>query len=149
MNLKYQLIFIVIFVVKFAQSEEFLLPNTTRPLRYELMITTSVPDASEQFTGVISISIEVLEDTNEIFLNSRHQEINECKLYDDNGIEIEEGITCERENEDVIVINSAQKLIEGSKYELQLSYQGSLQITSEGFFGSEYATRASGVDVFT
>lgn len=138
----------LLFLIAFCAiviAEEYLLPNTTRPIKYELMITTSVPENELGFTGFVEIRINVLEDTHEIFLNSRQQTIITCALLDRSGGNIE--VTCKRVNDDVIVIESTELLQSNSRYDVLLSFHGKLQVNSEGFFISNFVTRDNDSDI--
>lgn len=140
--------FILYFVKHYsAQSlgEDFLLPNTTEPVDYVVILTTNVPGAARRFTGAVGIKIKVLENTNEIFLHSRQHIISDVELLDESEDPIE--VSAERETVDTIKITSSEMLKEGSFYNLQIEFQGNLLLSSEGFFRSSYVEIGS--DIYT
>lgn len=128
-------------------NDEFQLPNTTKPTEYVVIITTNVPEEAPIFSGVVMITIQVLENTNEIFLHSRKQTIDDVVLYFSRS-EME-NVFLERENDEVIKITSEQELQAGSVYELQVGFQGDLLLSSDGFFRSSYVENVNGNDVYT
>lgn len=132
-------------------SDDFVLPNTTHPESYFLILTTNVPSAARGFTGLISIMLRVVEATNEIFLHSRQHRIDEYKLYELVGsehIKVDD-ILLSRESDDIIKITSVEVLKAGSTYDLGLEFRGNLMLTSDGFFRSDYVTNVDGSDVYT
>lgn len=144
--------FLLIFCfVSSLKAESFLLPNTTEPESYLLLITTTVPAANRRFTGIVMLTIKALENTNEIFLHSRQQTINSHSLFERIGSQsfLLENVRVERENDDVIKITSEQELKADTYYELIMEYQGNLLLASEGFFRSDYVINDNGNDVYT
>jgi Peptidase M1 N-terminal domain len=132
-------------------SNDFILPNTTEPVAYVVIMSTNVPAATRAFTGVLSLTLRVVAATNEIFLHSRQHRIDEYALYELRGSEFIElnDILLSRENEDVIKITSTEELKVGSTYELQFQFQGNLLLATDGFFRSDYVTHVNGSDVYT
>lgn len=150
MNLKFQFLLIAFCFVNFLNSQEngedFVLPNTTQPEAYTLIITTNVNQGNRKFSGVLSLQVRVVEDTNEISLHSRDHTILEHQLYNMARPELPlDGVNLERTG-DVIKITSEQTLQAGLLYDLHISYQGNLLLLSDGFFRSEYVVKESGND---
>lgn len=148
MALKTRQFFLITCFVSFLSVESFLLPNTTQPDSYLLILTTNVPGANRRFTGLLALTITVLENTNEILLHSRQHTINSYNLYEKNGLELEK-ISINRENDDVIKITSEQELKAGTQYDLMIGYHGNLLLASDGFFRSDYVVNDNGNDVYT
>lgn len=153
MNVKLQFLLISLCLVQFLNSQEngddFLLPNTTRPESYTVIITTNVPQANRRFYGVLSLQIRVLEDTNEFFLHSLDHTIDEFNLYGASTAAPLDGVSLQRISTDIIKITSEEKLQAGLLYDLHISYQGNLLLVSDGFFRSDYVVNESGSDIFT
>jgi Peptidase M1 N-terminal domain len=155
MALRAQVIFAIVCFVTVQSSEQinddFILPNSTRPEAYILIMTTNVPAATRGFTGVLSLTLRVEEATNEIFLHSRQHRIADYMLFELKGGEYIEldNLLLTRESDDVIKITSQEELKVGSAYELQLGFQGNLLLTSDGFFRSSFVTNVNGSDVYT
>lgn len=145
---KLQLIISVVFFVSSltCQNQNDLLPMTSQPVGYYLILSTNLP--ALRFTGILSITIRVLVDTNEISLHSRGHTINELHLSQRN---VELPISHSHdENNDVIKITSEQELKAGLLYELLINYHGNLLISSDGFFRSAYVVPGdNGNDTFT
>jgi Peptidase M1 N-terminal domain len=132
-------------------NDDFVLPNSTRPEEYFLIMTTNVPAASRRFTGFLGLTLRVEEATNEIFLHSRQRKFSRFTLYElqgGNAIKVD-NIQLIRESDDFIKITSPNELKVGSAYELQLEFEGNLLLTSDGFFSSSFVTKVNGSDVYT
>ena len=142
-------VYFLLFLVNFLSTESFLLPNSTEPESYLLIITTRVPAASRRFTGNLVLALRVLENTNEIFLHSRGHTINSWSLYDKDGNLQLENVLIERVNDEFIKITSEEELKVGSKYDLLIDYHGNLLLASDGFFRSDYVVNDNGNDVYT
>lgn len=151
MKLKIQFLLVVINFACFNAQDNFSLPNTTQPESYVLIMKTNVPEPARAFSGILSVTVRVLESTNEIFLHSRQHRINDFHLYERNGpenIELED-VLLVRETDDVIKFTTQQELHENSLYELQMDFQGNLLLDSDGFFRSDYVVNDNGNNVFT
>ncbi|CRL04603.1 CLUMA_CG017671, isoform A [Clunio marinus] len=148
MEIKY-FVFIVILSLRVSssKSEEFLIPDSITPESYLLIITTNVPNAATRFSGVLSLKLLVVEDTNQIYLHSRGHTINSFDLFENfNPIS---GLLFSRIDENVINFSSEVTLEAGHSYDLLLQYQGNLLLSSNGFFRSDYVERVEGNDVYT
>lgn len=148
-------IHLILVLMSFVNSQDtgidFILPNTTKPVSYDLLISTNVPAAAVAFSGISKTTLRVLEDTNEIFLHSRQHRITTFKLYEivgTVGVKLN-GVNYTRENANVIKFTSIETLKSGSLYELLLEFQGSLLRSADGFFRSDYVENVNGSDVYT
>lgn len=152
MNLKLLLLLVAGFVKVLSaqiEGENYLLPNTTKPEFYAIVITTNVPAENLEFTGILALTLRVVETTNELFLHSRQHTILDFKLYEKDSTEALENVSQTRENDNVIKFTSQQQLEAGTSYDLHISYQGNLMLVSDGFFRSNYVVNESGNDIFT
>lgn len=152
MNFKIIFLFVAFCVLNLTKSqdasEDFKLPNTTRPESYIVLLSTAVPEAARRFTGIVSIQIRVVEDTKEIFLHSRDHTAFDVQMFTEDNRPIN-GINLERQSADVIKITTQDNLVAGSFYTLIMSYQGNLLLASDGFFRSDYVVNEGGSDKFT
>lgn len=152
MKLKIIFVLFMFGVVNFSASqsisESFLLPNTTKPESYIVIISTNVPGATRRFTGDLLLTIKVLQATHEVILHSRQHTITEFHLFDSSNTELNH-VALTRVNSDVIKVSSTQELRAGLSYNLVISYQGNLLLDSDGFFRSDYVVDVNGSDIFT
>lgn len=143
-------IYLLLCLMNFLSTESFLLPNSTEPESYILIITTRVPVATSRFTGNLVLALRVLENTNEIFLHSRGHTFNSWSLFEQPDNLQLENILIERVNDEVIRITSEEELKAGTEYDLLIDYHGSLLfLASDGFFRSHYVVNDNGNDVYT
>lgn len=152
MVLKIQLVLLGICFLNLCNAqnvdETFQLPNTTMPESYVVLMTTTVPAANLQFTGILRLALQVLQRTNDIYLHSRAHSIIEFHLYEPPNIELE-SVNFTRLSDDVIKFSSEQELQPGLSYILQISFAGNLLLTSDGFFRSDFVVRENGNDIYT
>lgn len=150
MMVKLHLIIVVAFFVSSltCQIQNDLLPMTSQPVAYFVIISSNVPARS--FNGTLSVTIRVLVDTNEIHLHSRGHTINELQMFQNN-IELPGTISHSRDDDnDVIKITSTQELKAGLFYNVLINYHGNLLLSSDGFFRSAYVVPGDdGSDTFT
>lgn len=132
-----------------GQTVDQILPNTTTPVSYSILLTSGVPDAAVRFSGFASIDIKVHEETKEVYLHSRRHTFptNSCKVF--MGLELVGNCEISRKNDDVIRIGVDVSLQAESIYSIDFNYQGSLLLTSEGFFRNDYVSYETGTAVYT
>lgn len=143
MKLLNRLLCFCIIAASLAEEFDGNLPNSTHPEAYIVFITTDVPAATDRFTGNVYIEGKVVVSTNEIFLHSRGHTFDLFEL-NVNG-ESFDGVSIERVNEEVIKVVSPIELPGSASFMLQINYEESLSLTSEGLFRSDYFTKESEV----
>ena len=75
---------ILIFSIEKCKCENFnfyQLPNSTRPLKYELWLKVNIQYGSNMFLGYVKIYVKALKDTKNIILHSENLHIQQINLY--------------------------------------------------------------------
>lgn len=149
--MKLELNFVIIFIASFAKSQTIdgNLPNSSSPVSYSVLLSTGVPDAALRFSGFVSVNIRIHEATKEVYLHSRRQTFpaDSCEIF----IGLESLGLCEisRINDDVIRIAVDVILQADSIYSIDFNYQGSLMLTSEGFFRNDHVSYVADTEIYT
>ena len=113
------------------------LPKTSRPKRYEIKLDIDLNNFS--YEGVENIELEVLENTNSIFLNSLGIEVTSASLEVDkkevNILSVEY-----LEDEERICLSSENEIVKGS-YILHIKFKSDITDDLKGFYKSKYLTK--------
>ncbi|CAH2105873.1 unnamed protein product [Euphydryas editha] len=115
------------------------LPTNIRPDRYYIKLTPYIFEGNFTFDGEISIIITVKNKTNKITFHGVELTFHRIELYKkEDGKEIK----IIRKTEDVPrqfhIITTAESLIAGQQYVLNISYTGILNDNLHGFYRSSY-----------
>jgi aminopeptidase N len=122
-----------------SNAISYRLPNNTKPLRYDLWISTGIHRMEYKFEGNVRILIEVVEETQEIVIHSYNSTIKRISLYDDEGSFLQRSVSFEiLEDHDFLKILPSSSLYKGAKYLIDIAYEGNLRNDNLGFYGSEY-----------
>lgn len=126
------------------------LPNNTRPISYEVNITTNVHTHTDLgFSGQVAVRFVVLEASRTITLHHRQLTIGATSLVPvsnlSQSIELSPN-SFTIETEFLIVTLATTDLIVGSEYILNIAYNGTHR-TDKGFFYKPY-TNAAGIDKY-
>lgn len=115
------------------------LPNTTRPIRYDVWLSTEIHLADFDFTGRVTIQILVLENTNSITLHHRQITITQVNLASVSGQVIQANVpfTLHPDTE-FMVITPSQRLEINQLFVLEIMYLGELRNDDAGFYRSSY-----------
>lgn len=123
-----------------------LLPNTTRPIYYDIHIKTEVDRGITNFTGVIDIYFYAAVVVDRVYLHMKQLEITFMKLivaaY---GQEHSVSHSYDEERE-FLIVHVAGGLFYGQTYKLTLEYKGNLRTDNAGFYIQSYKNSA-GLDV--
>lgn len=122
---------------------EYRLPNDTKPIHYDIWLTTDVHRGEFEFSGQVTILIDALVNTNQITLHHRDIEISNVNLMSETGVPIQSNVpfTSVPATEFLVITPTAQ-LIALSKYQVQITYSGSLRDDNAGFYHSSYVNPA-------
>lgn len=127
-----------------STSIAYRLPNTTRPLAYDVHVTTNVHLSQFAFTGIVLIRLEVVEATRSIVLHQRSLNITAARLWNVQtnltiGLANERPYDATTEMLTMSVAAGGAPLTVGAQYALELSYAGELRGSEErGFYRSSY-----------
>ncbi len=115
-------------------SDPYRLPRTVVPAHYELTLEPDLDAAT--FDGTVSISVDVVEPTDEIVLNAADLEIDSARLVGPNGVEVAGTVTLDADAERAI-IDLDDAAAPGS-WRLDLVFRGVLNDKLVGFYRSTY-----------
>lgn len=113
----------------------FRLPDSARPLEYKLEFEPDL--AGFNFSGKETIKLEVLKACNEIFLNSLDLKIENASLKAAGAAQSQPLTVSLKPQREMAVFKAAQQLAPG-RYELSLSFQGTLNDQLRGFYRAMY-----------
>jgi puromycin-sensitive aminopeptidase len=120
-----------------VKVEDYRLPASVRPIRYEIRLTPDL--TSFTFAGEVAIDIELVEPTAEIVLNALELEIDSVKI-ERAGKSIAGRVTLEPARERAHLLFSEQ--IAAGAWRLSISFRGILNDKLHGFYRSQYADAA-------
>lgn len=122
---------------------EYRLPNETKPIHYNIWLTTDVHRGEFAFSGQVTILIDALVNANQITLHHREIEISNVNLMSETGDPIQSNVPFTSvPATEFLVITPTAPLIALSKYQVQITYSGSLRDDNAGFYHSSYVNPA-------
>jgi aminopeptidase N len=117
------------------------LPNNTLPIRYDLWIKTDVDREIFTFTGRVKIQVKVLEDSNNVTLNSEQSKVDRIDLLDSQMRLVGENLRFEVIKElEFLAISLPQIYRKDDEFTLAIQYNGELRDNDVnlGFYRSSY-----------
>lgn len=118
---------------------DYRLPNDTKPIHYDIWLSTDIHLGEFAFDGRVTILIEALEDTNEITLHYRQITISNVDFMTSTGDLIQSNVPASLvPATEFLVIRPTQSLIASSRYLVQITYSGMLRSDDGGFYRSSY-----------
>ena len=127
--------------VPYNETESFRLPTDTRPIHYYIQLTTDIDKGIFNFSGVVQITIEALEDTSEITLHYRQITIDNINLWSagESPVLLEENIAfTQDERLEFLRIPTSEALVTDERYIVEISYNGILRDDNFGFIRASY-----------
>lgn len=122
----------------FADDDPLRLPKTSKPISYDLTLTTNVHSGTRAFSGTVKIEIEIVTNTDVLTLHNRGLTVGTVKLLDVSGAELRSSVTQETDKEFVHVQSDSRSLIAGEKVNLEIEFTGQLSTGTSGFYRSSY-----------
>lgn len=118
---------------------DYRLPNNTLPLRYDIHLATDIHNGNFTFTGRVTITIGVLENSTEITLHYRQLEIINVSLLRSTGGTIQFSVPfTKNETLEFLILKPTQRLTSGEVYQVAIDYIGELRNDDAGFYRSSY-----------
>jgi aminopeptidase N len=117
----------------------FRLPNNTRPIHYDIWLSTAVHEADFRFNGTVHIRFMTLEPSQYVTLNFKQINIDRADLTDVNGIIIQNNL--------IIIGDVATELVSfyflnelpaNQDFVISVEYNGVLRTDSYGFYRGSY-----------
>ncbi|KAG5683236.1 hypothetical protein PVAND_012529 [Polypedilum vanderplanki] len=125
-----------------AQADviNYRLPNNTKPLYYDIHMTTHIHENKFEFNGHVIIKFEVKTlPLNEIVIHMKELENLEIKLLNSTLGLIENNVDYDHEEEtDFLIIKTKNNLVLNGIYHLDITYDGELRDDNLGFYRSSY-----------
>uniref|UniRef100_A0A1A8KRL1 Aminopeptidase n=2 Tax=Nothobranchius TaxID=28779 RepID=A0A1A8KRL1_NOTKU len=121
--------------------DQMRLPQTISPLHYDLTIHPNL--TTQDFTGVVQISLDVHEDTSAVILHAKQMEISNVLLLAPEGARPLKVL--EYPGFHQLALMSDSVLTKGRKYEVQLEFAANLSDSFHGFYKSSYRTSSGEV----
>jgi aminopeptidase N len=118
---------------------DYRLPNNSKPLRYDIFLSTDNHKGNFTFTGRVTIQIQVIENSTEVTLHYRELTIVNVALLRSGGGTIQSNVAfTQREDVEFLIIRPTVRLIEGTIYSIVITYIGELRNDDAGFYRSSY-----------
>ncbi|XP_020482027.2 endoplasmic reticulum aminopeptidase 1b isoform X1 [Labrus bergylta] len=117
------------------------LPKTVSPLHYDLSIHPNL--TTLDFTGIVRIQLNVLEDTRTIVLHAKKMQISNVLLLAPEGVRPLQVLEYPPFHQ--LALRSDSVLTRGRRYEVQLQFAANLSDSFHGFYKGSYRT-SSGED---
>lgn len=122
---------------------EYRLPNQTKPIHYDIWLSTAVHQGNFAFEGRVTILIDTFENTSEITLHYRQINIQNVKLMREAGGNIQSNVSFSlNPATEFLIIRPNQMLTAPNKYQIQITYTGTLRSDDAGFYRSSYVNPA-------
>lgn len=127
-----------------VDGKDYRLPNTTKPLRYDVSLTTNVHRGEPSFSGAVRIRIQALENTNEITLHYRQITIETVQVFanPDTTTNLVPSTFSFVEDVEFLKIAVTSQLQINQQYLVVITYQGLLRDDNMGFYRSSYKNPA-------
>lgn len=106
------------------------LPTSVRPVKYEISLHPNL--TTMNFTGSVTITLVVLQDTTKVILHSSDMQIQNATLQ---GKEVKVLVYKHWQQ---IAIKFSEELKKGQKYVLNINYSANLSSNYDGFYNSSY-----------
>ncbi len=116
-------------LVESKKDREVRLPDFIKPKRYDL--TLAIDPNKAPFTGEVTITVDVTRETGEILLHARGLKIESAyMMVGDEKVELEAAT----QEQDLLLLKSAEALPEGQGYKLVLRYSGEMTEEPSGLY---------------
>lgn len=120
-------------------DDNYRLPNHTIPLHYDIEVTTRVDESIREFTGVVTIDLMVLEETNYVILNARQLNFTSVTIQSGTAAPEELNIAYEDRREFLTVSRRVTTPFpKDTTWKLTISYNGLLRGDNAGFYMTTY-----------
>lgn len=117
-------------------AAESKLPNSTIPNSYDVTLTVDLD--RYRFSGLVNISIDVLQDTNSVTLNVKDLDISNVKLTDSSDNDIALVTSVQLYEEEKVIFNFNSYLSAGRNYYMKIEFAGAIADDLKGLYRSSY-----------
>ena len=123
---------------KTIEKLPFRLPNSIKPLEYNIDLETNIHRGEFDFYGFVNIKFIVVATTNRIVLNANQLNNISVNLIDLINGESYENLNYDYDNIAMLIIYANNQLHINTEYLLRISYRGVLNEEPYGFYRSHY-----------
>lgn len=117
----------------------FRLANNTRPVHYDIFLSTAVHEADFRFNGTVNIRFRTLVGSNNIVLNFKQIDIHQADLLTVNGILIQNNLPIiGNVVTELVTFNFPNQIAAGQEFVVRVVYSGVLRTDSYGFYRGSY-----------
>lgn len=125
-------------VTAYEDTFSYRLPNVTRPESYVINLDFGdFQDGDMSFTGIVGITIRVVEKTDTITLHNSVT-ITGISLRTSNDVEVPFFIVPDEFDRDFLIIKTTSELETGASVQLTLSYHGAIGTSISGIYRGSY-----------
>lgn len=115
------------------------IPKVSEPLHYKVHLDVRNGHLGIlPYTGEVTIDIAIKQTTHKIFFHSRNQEINELKVFDKAGAEIQVFDYSLQTSADSLTIYFMDELSAGTQISVNIKFSSRLLTGSSGFYRTTY-----------
>ncbi|KAJ6646807.1 Aminopeptidase N, partial [Pseudolycoriella hygida] len=114
------------------------LPKTSKPIRYDISLTTNVHNGERAFSGSVIIDIEITRDTDVITLHNNGLTPISVRLYGNDVDDIPHLTSSDPSRSFFFITTQGRTLLVGELYSIEIIYSGLLQTSMSGFYLSSY-----------
>lgn len=117
----------------------FRLANNTRPIHYDIWLSTAIHEADFRFNGTVHIRFRTLEPSTNITLNFKQLTITNVDLLDTNKILIQNNLlTVVDDVTELLVTFPSQELPANQQFILSIDYNGVMRTDNYGYYRGFY-----------
>ncbi|KAL7036535.1 hypothetical protein ACKWTF_008841 [Chironomus riparius] len=121
------------------EEQQLRLQKTSEPQMYRIKLNVpQIQNGGLQFTGDVSIDIIIKQNTDKIMFHSKQQTINELRVFDRFGNEVQVLDYSLQTAGDSLTIYFMDILSAGSKITVNIKYSANLLTSSTGFYRTSY-----------
>ena len=121
------------------EEQQLRLPQTSEPQMYRIKLNVpQIQNGGLPFTGDVSIDIMIKQNTDKIMFHSKQQTINELRVYDRFGNEVQVLDFSLQTAGDSLTIYFMDILSAGTKITVNIKYSANLLTSSTGFYRTSY-----------
>lgn len=115
------------------------LPKNSIPIRYNIALTTNVHNNGDRaFSGVVTIDIEITAENDTITLHNNGLTATNTRLYDNGIDDLPITVSADTEKSFFYITSTDRTLRVGELYTIEITYNGQLQTSMNGFYLSSY-----------
>lgn len=123
-----------------VDGKDYRLPNNTKPIRYDVSLSTDVHRGQTEFVGTVKIRVEALENTNDITIHYRQLTIETIEVFENanDATGLIPSTSIYVDDLEFLTITVERQLLATRQYLVVITYHGLLRDDNMGFYRSSY-----------